>query len=260
MSKTRSKQGIQEKWVDRSNVSKTIVNQGTEGSLVYCANGPMNIWKSDFERGMNTYAQKWKTAEIYKRNSAGGLHAENKHHDCGAPPTQGECLSGLNPQILSTNNKVIRATINMLRKENRKKRHTCQQEQVPQVYWSTHEGKFKLPADFPPPGKHQDNMCLSGLAVHHPAYETLEKYTTGGCPVKNGQNFTKEEIHATLMRGPNDSDLIEEEIYHFAAEAKEKMAQNQARLVCYESFKGNLPTNMKVSPIAEIPHKSKAFR
>ena len=49
MSKTRSKQGIEEKWGDRSNVFKTIVKQDTEGSLGHCANVPMTIGKSDFE-------------------------------------------------------------------------------------------------------------------------------------------------------------------------------------------------------------------
>ena len=119
MSKTMSKQGVEEKWGDRSNVSKTIMKQGIEGSLGYCANGTMTIGKSYFEGGMTTYAQKWKTAEIYKRKSEGGLNAENKHHDCGAPPPQVECWSGLNPPILSKNNKVTGATTNMLRKENR---------------------------------------------------------------------------------------------------------------------------------------------
>ena len=64
MSNTRLKQGIEEKWEDFSNVSKTIVKQGIEGNLGYCTNGPMVIGKSDFEGGMATYAQKWKTAEI----------------------------------------------------------------------------------------------------------------------------------------------------------------------------------------------------
>ena len=89
---------------------------------------------------MATYAQKWKTSEIYKHKSAGGLQAEKKHHDFGAPPLQDECWSGLNPPILSTNNKVTGETTNMLRKENQNKRHTCQEEQGPQTYWSTHEG------------------------------------------------------------------------------------------------------------------------
>ena len=63
-------------------------------------------------------------------------------------------------------------------------------------------------------------MCPSGLAVQHPDYENLQKYATGGCPVKTGQNWTKEEIHAAVMRGIHDSTLAEEEIYHFTDEAK----------------------------------------
>ena len=76
----------------------------------------------------------------------------------------------------------------MLRKENRKKRHTCQEEQGPQAYWSTHDGKSRFPAELTPPGKHQNNMCPLSLAVHHPAYETLKMYAMGGCPVKTVQN------------------------------------------------------------------------
>ena len=37
MFNTRSKQGIKEKWEDRYNMSKTIVKQGIEESLGYCA-------------------------------------------------------------------------------------------------------------------------------------------------------------------------------------------------------------------------------
>ena len=43
MSKTRPKQHSEEKWGNRSNVSKTIVNQSIEGGLGYCANGPMGV-------------------------------------------------------------------------------------------------------------------------------------------------------------------------------------------------------------------------
>ena len=41
MSKTRPKQGSEEKWVDCSNVSKKIEKQGIEGSLGYCTNAKM---------------------------------------------------------------------------------------------------------------------------------------------------------------------------------------------------------------------------
>ena len=70
-----------------------------------------------------------------------------------------------------------------------------------------------------------------GLSVHHPAYETLKIYATEGWPVKTGQNWIKEEINAAVIRGPHESNLSEESIAHFAAEAKEKVAPNQARLV-----------------------------
>ena len=62
------------------------------------------------------------------------------------------------------------------------------------------------------------------------------------------------------MRGTHESALEEEAIANFAAEAKAKVASNQARLVCYEKGKRNFPTKMKVSIIAAISHKSKAFR
>ena len=231
MSKTRPKQGIEQKGGYCSNVSKTILKQGTEGGLGYFANRPMTIGKSEFEGGMATCAHKWKTAEICKRESSGRLHAENKKHYCGAPPPPGECWSGLNPPILSTYNEITGATTNMLRKENLKKRHSCQEKQGPQSYWSTHEVKFRLPAELPPPGKHQNNMCPQGLAVHNPTNEILLKYSTVGCPVKTGLNWNKEEIHAAVMRVPHKSALAEEAISHFAAEAKEKVASNQARLV-----------------------------
>ena len=63
--------------------------------------------------------------------------------------------------------------------------------------------------ELPPPGKHRNNMCLSGLAVHHPAYEMILEYATGGCPVNTGHNWTKEEIHAAVVRGPNDFALAD---------------------------------------------------
>ena len=45
MSKTRSKQDIEEKWGDRSNVFKNIENQDTKKTLGHGANGQMTIGK-----------------------------------------------------------------------------------------------------------------------------------------------------------------------------------------------------------------------
>ena len=155
---------------------------------------------------------------------------------------------------------MIGSKTNILHKENRNKRHTCQEEQGPQTYWYIHEGRFKFPAELPPPDKHRNNMCLSGLAVHHPASETLKRYATGGCPVKTGRNWTKEEIHAAVMRGPHESALAEKAISHFASEAKEKVASNQARLVCYKSFKGDFPIKMKLFTSCGNPTQVKSIQ
>ena len=73
----RPKQGIEEEGGGCSNMSNTILKQGLEGCLGYCANAPMTIGETDYEEGgAATCAQQWKTADIYKRKPAGRLHAE----------------------------------------------------------------------------------------------------------------------------------------------------------------------------------------
>lgn len=39
----------------------------------------------------------------------------------------------------------------------------------------------------------------------------------------------------------------------------EKVAQGYARLVTWEEIENNLPINLKISPIAAIPHKSHSY-
>ena len=52
----------------------------------------------------------------------------------------------------------------------------------------------------------------------------LLEYATGGCPDKTGRNWTKEEIHAAIIRVPRESTLVDEAISHFSAEVKGKVA------------------------------------
>jgi len=103
-------------------------------------------------------------------------------------------------------------------------------------------------------------MCPSGLAVHHPAYETLLQYATGGCPVKTGRDWTANEVTAAVERGAHESALTPEALAHFAQEAKEKVAAGATRIFFWDDIKKKIPKDMKVSPVAAIPHKSKAFR
>jgi hypothetical protein len=50
-----------------------------------------------------------------------------------------------------------------------------------------------------------------------------------------------------------------EALEHFRVEAEEKVKWRQAKIVLWDEIKDTLPPQMKVLPIAAIPHKSKAF-
>jgi hypothetical protein len=53
--------------------------------------------------------------------------------------------------------------------------------------------------------------------------------------------------------------MSKEAIAHFKAEVEEKVTASQAKLVAWESLKADPPGELKFSPIAAIPHKSKQF-
>jgi hypothetical protein len=60
--------------------------------------------------------------------------------------------------------------------------------------------------------------------------------------------------------GPHQSALSPEALAHFAEEANEKVRTKEARIVLWDDIKDNPPKQLKISPIAAILHKSKAFR
>ena len=103
-------------------------------------------------------------------------------------------------------------------------------------------------------------MCPSGLALHHPAAERLLQYATQGCPTDTGQPWTLEQMEKAVMRGPHQSALDPEAMAYFEKEVMEKVEQGQAKVVLWDDIKNNPPPQLKVSPIALIPHKSRMFR
>ena len=64
----------------------------------------------------------------YTSASQQGGCKQKRKHDCGTPPPQGEYWSGINPPILSKNNKVKGVTTNMLRKGGKKTAHMSGRE------------------------------------------------------------------------------------------------------------------------------------
>ncbi len=103
-------------------------------------------------------------------------------------------------------------------------------------------------------------MCPTGLALVHPAAQTLQENAMYICLAKTGKPWTKAEIWEAVKRGPHVSVLSVEARKHFKEEALKKVATGQATIIDWDMIKDEPPPQMKVSPIAAIPHKSKLFR
>lgn len=104
-------------------------------------------------------------------------------------------------------------------------------------------------------------MAPSGAALNHPAAPLLlELATTIGCVTDVGENWTLELIKAAIRRGAHPSALSPEAATQLRDETLEKANQGYARLVLWDDIKHNPPANLKVSPIAAIPHKSRGWR
>jgi hypothetical protein len=102
-------------------------------------------------------------------------------------------------------------------------------------------------------------MCPDGQALQHPAANLIKKWPTFGCPTQTGKSWAKEEMWEAVTRGPHSSARSPKAIAHFKTEAAAKEQANQAQLVLWDSIKDNPPKELKISPIAAIPHKSKDF-
>ena len=98
------------------------------------------------------------------------------------------------------------------------------------------------------------NHCLS-----HPASALLSDYARNGCPVDCGPNWSLEHIQHLLRRGPHVSSKHTAAIEFLRQETADKVTQGYARVVKWSDIKDCHPPQLKLSPVAMIPHKSKAF-
>ena len=172
-----------------------------------------------------------------------------------------ESMDALRPPTLIDGAAVTGATKEKLRKLNKQTRRHLQADQPEDVkWWTTHHGSFTLPPPLPPLAHHRNNMCPSGLALHHPAAHLLTEYATLGCPTNTGRNWSVREMQAAIDRGPHVSALDPDAMLQLQSEVAEKVSNGQARLVLWHDIKHNPPPELKISPIAMIPHKSRLFR
>jgi len=95
---------------------------------------------------------------------------------------------------------------------------------------------------------------------HHPAFPLLHRYATQGCPVDCGHPWSLEQLQAAVKRGAHPSARTPDAITCLRAETMEKVEKNFARLIPWSMLQTQLPKNLKISPLAAVPHKSRKYR
>jgi hypothetical protein len=70
-----------------------------------------------------------------------------------------------------------------------------------------------------------------------------------------GRNWTLSKIQAAINRGQHQSTLKPEAIAHFDVVGQDKVAKEQAHVILRDNIKVNHPHQLKVLPVAAIPHK-----
>jgi len=167
-------------------------------------------------------------------------------------PTTPPLEAGLEqPRLQATGEAITGKNKSKMRAENRKRRRALQQEQGTPQFWTEHTGRGVLPATAEDKSRpiHRNFMCPAGLALTHPAADTLLDWATFGCPTKTGQPWSRTEIDEAIARGPHRSALTPDAIAHFAEEAREKVRTNQARIIEWDAIRDNPPKELKISPI-----------
>jgi hypothetical protein len=179
------------------------------------------------------------------------------------PPSmeEHETVNLLAPPQLKSGEQVTGQTKSQLRKENKSARVAKQEQQdhMPE-WWSSHTGLFETPQVRDPIPEHLNQMVPRGLALSHPAAPLLEAYARLGCPTQTGKNWTIAQIQQAIDRGPHVSALEPEAIRQLHLEVAEKVKAGQARIVSWNAIRHNPPPELKISPVAMIPHKSRTFR
>ncbi len=103
-------------------------------------------------------------------------------------------------------------------------------------------------------------MWPRGIANEHDAAPLLHSYSIHGCPVDCGRNWSKDEVLAAIQRGAHKTARIPEAREYLLEQTKKKVQDGFAKLVRLRDIIDNLPANIKISPVAMVPHKSRCYR
>ena len=177
------------------------------------------------------------------------------------PPPKSKEMSGLLAPRLNNTASVTGATTQTLRIENKRRRKLQQAEQPKQQWWNTYRGTFTIPEPRTKPhATYRNNMCPRGLALNHPAADHLLEYASKGCPTHTGAPWTIDQMRAAIERGPHVSALVPEAMAQLDDEVREKVLKGQARIVKWKDIAADPPSQLKISPVAMVPHSSRPYR
>ena len=103
-------------------------------------------------------------------------------------------------------------------------------------------------------------MRPNGPALEHPAAPLLIEFATDGPKTGIDLQHPLTVLEAAIKRGAHPSAEHQDAAKALRLETLEKVQQGFARLVPWTELRKHLPPNLKLSPIAAIPHKSRAYR
>jgi hypothetical protein len=193
--------------------------------------------------------------------SSTGLYNPNIPEKAVATTNRAQLVDGLLPPTLeATGQLVLGKDIDRLCLQNKQQRHALQEQQDKVTLWKTYTGTTVLPPPTPLPQTWRGEMCPSDIATSHPMGELLNEWSQMGCPTQMGRPWSKEEMWEAVQRGQHNSVMSSVALAHFAEEAREKVKAGQATIVEWDSIKDHPPPELKISPIAAMPHKLRGFR
>jgi hypothetical protein len=103
-------------------------------------------------------------------------------------------------------------------------------------------------------------MWPQGIALLHDASMLLDSYSTMGCPTDCGPQWSKTHIIAAITRGSHPTAKKPEARRYLINQTLDKVKENFAKITRWGDIKDDIPPNLKISPIAMIPHKSRDYR
>ena len=124
--------------------------------------------------------------------------------------------------VLPSGESVTGANKRQWKKVTKRRRRDLQMKQRVESCWTSHDASFTDEISRKSPCDYRGGMCPSNLALHHPAADLLQQYSTEGCPVDTGRHWTREEIVAAIERGNHPMEPSAMQQFHDEALAKQE--------------------------------------